>query len=296
MPTIKWPESIDIRAVQLVDQLKESWLDIILILVIGFLFYQLLKMLIERSVKLLRRDPELTQDQLSQRAETSGRVLKGVVKVVLVFIVFLLVLKELAFPLTTLLAGAGVLGVVIGLGAQNMVRDILAGFFIVLENQFGIGDVIRVGENRGRVVHMSLRVTQIRDLKGRFHTIPNGEIKSVINLSRGWAQALVDIKVAYQEDLDQVISVMEDEVTKLAQESKFKPLCLEKPIVLGVEELGESGITIRIIAKTIPLQQWDVQREIRKRIKTRFDRENITIPFPQRTVWQGNEGAQDKPN
>ena len=223
---------------------------------------------------------------ISQLLRSIGRVTIVTIAVLLTFNVFI--------NIAPILAGAGILGLAISFGAQSLVRDIISGFFILLENQFAVGDVIEAAGKSGVVERMTLRVAVLRDIDGTMHVIPNGELKVVSNKTRGWARAVVDIAVPYTEDVDRILSVVRDEA---AQFSTDKPwgLQLDGPVeVLGIEELRDNSVVIRSLLKTQPGSQWNVAREFRRRLINRFAREAIETPFQQRrvhvTVKGGAEG------
>ena len=200
-----------------------------------------------------------------------------------------MVLGELGIQLGPLLATAGIGALAIGFGAQSLVKDVISGFFIILENQYRIGDAIEVAGVSGLVESVSLRRTVLRDLEGRVHTVPNGEIKVVSNLSKEWSRSVLDIGIAYGEDIDRVVDLLSQIGKELEAEEPYKSAILEPLQILGVEQFGESQLVIRMMVKTAPLKQWDVGRELRKRIRKRFDEQGIQIPFPHRVLVQGDK-------
>ncbi len=225
--------------------------------------------------------------EVKKRAHTLGNILRHAILIILFFLAILMILGELGIQLGPLLATAGIGALAIGFGAQSLVRDVIGGFFIILENQYRIGDVIQVAGVSGMVESLSLRRTVLRDLDGRVHTIPNGEIKIVSNLSKEWSRAVLDVGVSYRENIDQVIEILSQIGEELYREEPFKSAILEPLQILGVEQFGESQIIIRMMIKTIPLKQWEVGRELRRRIKIRFDEKGIEIPFPHRVLLWG---------
>jgi small-conductance mechanosensitive channel len=225
-------------------------------------------------------------DERLQRRKTLGAFVSAVGILVIVAVTTMMILDEIGLSLGPLLATAGIAGLAIGFGAQTLVKDVIGGIFILLEDQYAIGDVVRTAGVDGVVEEVNLRTTILRDIHGVVHVVPNGEIRVVSNLTKEWSRAVLEIGVSYGEDPDRVISVLEQIAAEVHEDPIFGALLLEKPTVPGVEAFGESAITIRMMAKTAPLKQWDVAREIRRRIKHRFDEEGIEIPFPQRTVWQ----------
>jgi small conductance mechanosensitive channel len=198
-----------------------------------------------------------------------------------------MILGELGIQLGPLLATAGIGALAIGFGSQSLVKDVISGFFIILENQYRIGDVIEVSGVSGLVESLSLRSTVLRDLKGRVHTIPNGEIKVVSNLSKEWSRSVLDIGISPNENIDKVVDLLYQIGKELESEEPFKSAILESLQVLGVEKFDESQIIIRMLVKTVPLKQWEVERELRRRIKIRFDEKGIQIPLPHQVlIWE----------
>ncbi len=232
------------------------------------------------------RDP-LQASEIKKRAQTLGNILRHVFLILISFIAALMILGELGIQLGPLLATAGIGALAIGFGAQSLVKDVISGFFIILENQYRIGDVIEVAGVSGLVESLNLRRTVLRDLKGRVHTIPNGEIKVVSNLSKEWSRAVLDLGISYREDLDQVYELLTQIGKELESEEPYKSSILEPLQILGVEKFGESQVIIRMMIKTVPLKQWEVGRELRRRIKIRFDEKGIEIPFPHRVLLWG---------
>jgi small conductance mechanosensitive channel len=218
-----------------------------------------------------------------KRGRTMSQLLRSVGRVVIVTIAILLTVNVF-INIAPILAGAGILGLAVSFGAQSLVRDIISGFFILLENQFAVGDVIEAGGKSGVVERMTMRVVVLRDLEGTMHVIPNGEVKVVSNRTRGWARAVVDISIPYTEDVDRTISVVRDEAAQFSTDAVWG-LQLDGPVeVLGIEELRDNSVVIRTLLKTQPGSQWNVAREFRRRLKIRFDREAIETPFQQRRV------------
>jgi small conductance mechanosensitive channel len=220
-----------------------------------------------------------------QRAKTMGDLLKSIITGVLVAIFGTMVLSQVGVNIAPIIASAGILGIALGFGAQSLVKDFLSGVFMIFEDQFGVGDVVDVGEATGTVEAVSLRVTRLRDLDGTVWYVPNGEILRVGNKSQNWSRAVVDIGVGYDEDLARVTRVLAEVAHDLWEDDDFRSVIVEAPEVTGVEALAPDAITLRVLVKTAPMEQWGVARELRQRIKARFDHEGIEIPFPQRVVW-----------
>jgi moderate conductance mechanosensitive channel len=219
------------------------------------------------------------------RVQTIGSLLGSTVTIVIAAVVIVMALDILGYSIGPLLASAGIAGVALGFGAQNLVKDFLAGIAMLVEDQYGVGDVIDMGEATGTVEAVSLRITRLRAVDGAVWYVRNGEVMRLGNFSQEWARAVIDVGVAYDSDTAAVRRVLEDVSGGLAEEELWNELILEEPEVWGVEALGNDSVVIRVVIKTRPLEQWKVARELRERIKRRFDAEGIEIPFPQRTIW-----------
>ncbi len=230
-----------------------------------------------------------TQTRRVQRAKTMGDLLKSVITGLLIAVFGTMILSELGVNIAPIIASAGILGLALGFGAQSLVKDFLSGIFMIFEDQYGVGDVVDVGEASGTVEAVSLRVTRLRDLNGTVWYVPNGEILRVGNMSQNWSRAVVDVNVAYHEDLVRVQQVLRDVAHDLWQDEDFKDLVIEEPEVTGVEVFGPESVTLRVLLKTAPMEQWGVARALRQRLKARFDHEGIEIPLPQRVVWHREE-------
>jgi small conductance mechanosensitive channel len=248
------------------------------------------------SVKLVSRavrravddgNEEVTSDA-ERRAETLGSVLNNTARVLAVVFFLLMSLQEFGVNIGPLVAGAGIAGVALGFGAQSLVKDVISGFFLLMENQFGVGDIISVDEKHtGTVERMTLRVTQIRDSEGKAHFIPNGSVVRVVVLSKEFARAKVEVGVGYDTDIDAAIALLTQIGKDLAE--AWPDRVLEPTQVLGVEDLGESAVTLRTLTKTAPAKQWEVARELRRRILMAFREAGIDIPYPQRVIHHRGE-------
>jgi small-conductance mechanosensitive channel len=226
-----------------------------------------------------------------QRAKTMGSLLKSIVTGFIVAIIGTMMLSEVGVNVGPIIASAGIIGIALGFGAQSLVSDFLSGVFMIVEDQYGVGDEVDLGEAIGTVEAVSLRVTRVRDINGTVWYVRNGEILRVGNMSQNWARTVLDVSVAYHEDLVKVRRVLEDIAHDLWEDEDFKGRVIEEPSVWGVQELGIDGVLVRVALKTAPLEQWAVAREMRARIKARFDHEGIEIPYPQRMVWHRDAPA-----
>ena len=269
--------------------LTTSGIKIIGILITFIILSQMSKWIVKWLERFIREKDPLQAVEAKKRAQTLGKILRHALLTVIAFIAVLMILGELGIQLGPLLATAGIGAVALGFGAQSLVKDVISGFFIILEDQYRIGDAIDVAGVSGLVESVGLRTTVLRDLEGRVHTIPNGEIKVVTNLSKEWSRAVVDIGISYREDIDHIITLLSEIGKELANEEPYKSAILEPMEILGVEQFKESEIIIRMIVKTVPLKQWEVSRELRRRIKNRFDQKGIQIPFPHRLLFWGEK-------
>jgi small conductance mechanosensitive channel len=273
--------------------LTTSGIKVLGILIALVILFQMSKWIVGYLEKfVLEKDP-IQAAEAKKRANTLGTILRHALLLVISFIAILMILGELGIQLGPLLATAGIGALAIGFGAQSLVKDVISGFFIILENQYRIGDVIEVAGVSGLVESVSLRRTVLRDLEGKVHTIPNGEIKIVSNLSKEWARSVLDVGISYHEDVDQVIEILRQIGSELAAGEPWGSAILEPLQVFGVERFEDSQLVIRVVVKTVPLKQWEVGRELRKRIKFRFDEKGIEIPFPRRVLIWGDKDQNE---
>ncbi len=231
-----------------------------------------------------------------QQLTTLVQILLWGVNLLIVGSALLMLLSTFGVDITPLLASAGVAGLAISLGAQTLIKDLIGGFLILLENQYAVGDFIQVGSVSGQVEQLTLRATHVRDVNGNLHIIPNGEVRVVANQTKEWSRALVDVGVAYEEDLERVFRVLGELAELFAQDPAFGPQLLESPQVLGPMSLGDWAITVRVMVKTQPGKHLQIARELQKRINATFSREGIVSPYPRQEVWVrglGREAAQD---
>lgn len=258
------------------QQLLSVLFSTLVVGVIAVILWELASSLIERR---------MTGGALGMRARTLLPLLHTTIKVFLVIIVGLVALSALGIDITPLLAGAGVVGLAVGFGSQALVKDVITGFFILMEDQISVGDVVQVANRSGLVEAITIRTVRLRDQAGSVHTIPFGEITSVQNMTRDFSYYVFDISVAYREDTDRVVAVIRDIGAQMQTEDAWRDRILEPLEVLGVDSFGDSAVVIKARIKTRPIQQWNVGREFNRRMKKRFDAEGIEIPFPHRTIY-----------
>lgn len=271
------------------EVLARSGVRIVGIWLLAWLAYRVVRLAARRIERAVDDGDDSVTTLRERRGQTISQLLRSVGRVVILVIALLLTFN-IFIDIGPILAGAGILGLAVSFGAQSLVKDVISGFFILFENQFAIGDVIEAGGKSGVVEKMTLRVVVLRDLQGTMHVIPNSEIKVVSNMTRGWSRSVVDVGVAYDEDVDRALAVVRDEAAQFSTD-KVWGAQLDGPVeVPGVEALSDSAVVIRSLIRTQPGSQWNAAREFRRRLKNRFDRERIEIPYPQRKVHVRVEG------
>ena len=229
-----------------------------------------------------------SKEGVRKRTDTINSVLKGALKVVIILIVTFMILSELDIDIGPVLAGLGIAGIAVGFGAQYLIRDLIAGFFVVMENQYRVGDTAKIADVVGLVEEINLRKTVLRDLDGTVHHVPNGEVRVASNYTRHFSRVNFDVSVAYGTNLNHAIEVLNRIGLELAEDKTWSPLIKSTPQVLRVNNLGDSGIDIKILGDVTPSSQWAVTGELRKRIKEVFDEEGIEIPWPHVKLYFGN--------
>ena len=293
------PEMLDT-----VVNLAQTGLRIALIIAAGYVGIRFLRIALRHGEGLLIRAGEATEEvpgATKKRVATLTGVLRTVTIGLIWAVVIVVSLEQLGLDITPILAGAGIVGLAVGFGAQNLVRDILSGFFLILENQIRVGDVAIINGTGGLVEAITFRTVVLRDLSAVVHVFPNGSINTLSNMTKGWSAYVIDAGVAYKEDTDRVVEVMKQVAEEMRKDPQFWPRMLEPIEIFGVDSFGESEVTIKARLKTRPIQQWSVGREYRRRLKKAFDAAGIEIPFPHRTLYMGeasppfhlmiNEGA-----
>ncbi len=249
----------------------------------------LLKLLANKGIRSFRlyMAGRKANAQEKQRLETLGRVFRYVANVLVTALAGMLVFTELGISIAPILATAGVLGLAIGFGAQSLVKDYFSGLFLLLEDQIRHGDVIEAGGKAGLVEEVTLRYVRLRSYDGNVHYVPNGQIDTVTNMTREFSYAVIDVGVAYRENVDEVISVIREVAGELRSEGSFRNIILEDVDIAGVDNWADSAVTIRLRFKVVPIEQWTVRREFLRRLKSAFDARGIEIPFPHLTVYAG---------
>ncbi|MBN2665050.1 MAG: mechanosensitive ion channel family protein [Bacteroidales bacterium] len=260
------------------------------ILFIAFLAYLLnviIGRIIVRTVRIaVVRDENMSVESELKREDTLIHIFRGALRVILIVLALLMIMQEFGLKIGPILAGAGIVGVAVGFGGQYLIKDVITGLFMILENQYRIGDIVNIDGTSGVVQDITLRKTTLRDLDGTVHHINHGSIVLVSNLSKDFARVNIEIGIAYDTDLDHLIKVIDRTGTELAEDPVFKEFIISPPKFLRVEEFADSAIVVKILGDTKPLKQWEIAGELRKRLKIAFDREGIEIPFPQTVIHQ----------
>jgi small conductance mechanosensitive channel len=271
------------------DELVRAWLPelksalrILAILIVAWVAQAVLGRVLRRLRAMLAA--RSTDREESKRIETLARVLRYTLAVVIMLVTGMLVLNELGVSIAPILGAAGVVGVAVGFGAQSLIKDYFNGFFILVENQIRVGDVVAIADKGGLVEEITLRRVKLRDYDGSVHYVPNGLITTVTNRSTEFANAVVDVGIAYRSSIDAAFDALRQVARELRADPGFAPRILDDLEIAGVENLADSAIVIRCRIRVVPLEQWTVRRELLKRVKEAFDRNGIEIPFPQRTV------------
>ncbi|MEW5899345.1 MAG: mechanosensitive ion channel family protein [Bacillota bacterium] len=278
--------SWDAFLIPLTDWLVTTGLRILLVLAGTFIFVRLIVTALKRFERVLA-DKAGGSGEQEKRIRTLIGLLRKIAWIGSVVVAIVIILGILDIDIRPIITAAGIGGLALGFGAQSLVRDVISGFFMLLEDQIRVGDVVVLNGTAGEVVEMNLRTTVLRDLSGTVHIFPNGNITSVSNMTKDWSRYVIDVGVAYKEDVDYVMEVLKKIGTELSADPEFGQYILKPLEVLGVDNFGPSEIVIKVMITTVPLKQWYVGRELRRRIKKRFDELGIEIPFPHTTVYWG---------
>lgn len=283
LPKFSWEE--------LAGWASGSGMRIVVVAGAAFLVIRILNMLISRLPGILliraRIASPLQYREQSQRLDTVTRLMQSLATAIVVGLAVLIMLREVGLDITPILAGLGIGGLALGFGAQNLVRDVISGFFIILENQIAVGDVAKINGKGGLVEAIRLRTIVLRDLDGTVHVIPAGSINELSNMTKDFSYYVVDLGVAYKENTDHVVAVVKEVAAELRRDPEYAHRILEDLEVLGVDQFADSAVVIKARIKTMPIQQWAVGRELRRRIKFAFDEKGIEIPFPHLSIYVG---------
>jgi small conductance mechanosensitive channel len=265
------------RVVQGLSESNISLINLVIVTVGTIFLMRFASALIKTVFHLFERGALNRHEPASRRRlQTLSATLRGITQTIILFLGLMTFLDQLHINITPILASAGVLGIAIGLGAQSLIRDFFAGFLILLEDQFSVGDTVKIGETNGTVEQLTLRVTRVRGLDGSLTSIPNGSVGAVVNFSKGWSRVVLDIEIDYYQDVDRAMRVVLETAKQVKEENPAN--IIEEPAMLGVDKLGAASVTLRLLAKTATGKQAEVGRELRRRVKLAFDQEGIKTP------------------
>jgi len=260
------------------------------LLISSVFFYKFFHRIIDKSVRIaVGPDSNMSEESDKKLEGTLIRIFTGAARIIILIMAALMVLQEVGLKIGPVLAGAGIVGLAFGFGGQYLIKDIITGLFIILENQYRIGDVVNIDGTSGLVQDISLRKATLRDLDGTVHHIPHGTIALVSNLSKDFARVNLNIGVAYDTNLEHLIEVIDRTGNDLAEDPAYKEFVIAPPKFLRIDEFADSAVIVKILGETKPLKQWEISGELRKRLKIAFDKEGIEIPFPQRVIHQAKE-------
>jgi small conductance mechanosensitive channel len=276
-----------------VDWFLTSGLHITLVLILALIALKAAKVLSTRLISVVVRqkvDPEF-----QKRTQTLGSIVRYVLIIAIIIVAAMTVLKELGVEIGPVLAAAGIVGLAVGFGAQSLVKDVISGFFILLEDQIRVGDVVQIAGKGGLVEKINLKTTILRDLAGNVHYVPNGHIDVVTNMTKDFSRYVFDIGVAYRENVDEVIGVIKEVDEELRNDPDYKDDILESIEILGLDQFADSAVIVKARTTTVPIKQWRVGREFNRRLKKKFDERNIEIPFPHVTLYMGQDKQGQSP-
>ncbi len=285
----EWLNNLDISG----KAIFEAGVTIVAVLILALVMLKMAQVLSSRVTSMLvKKRPD---GESKKRAETLSGVVRNVFVVMIWTIAIMVALSEVGIEIGPILAAAGIVGLAVGFGAQDLVKDVINGFFILLEDQIRVGDVVQIAGKAGLVEKVNLKMTILRDLQGHVHFIPNGSIDTVTNMTKEFSFYLFEFGVAYREDVDHVIEVIKQVDEDIRNDEDFKNEILEPIEILGLDKFADSAIIIKARIKTMPIKQWHVGREFNRRIKKAFDEKDIEIPFPHLTLYMGQDKSGDAP-
>jgi small conductance mechanosensitive channel len=279
---------------QTVDWIVKSGPKVVVILVLMFIGVKLSGVIAGRLFALIGRRKKM-DEEYKKRADTLSAVIGYLISATVIIVAALMILAELDIQIGPILAAAGVAGLAVGFGAQHLVQDIISGFFILLDDEIRVGDVVQIADKGGLVERLNLRMVVLRDLSGNVHYVRNGKIDVVTNMTKDYSRYVFDIGVAYREDVDEVIQLIKQVDEELRSDPAFGPDIIEPIEILGLDQFAQSAVIVKARTKTKPIKQWGVAREFNRRLKKKFDQQNIEIPFPHVTVYMGQDKTGQAP-
>jgi small conductance mechanosensitive channel len=273
--------------------LYDQGVNVVIVIIITIFLMRFASALIKTIFTLFERGAA-SRDEIAarRRLKTLSAILRGIVQSIISFVGLMVLLGQLNVNITPILASAGVVGIAVGFGAQSLIKDLFAGFLILLEDQYNVGDTVKIGENTGTVEQLTLRVTRIRGIDGSLTTIPNGTITTVSNMSKDWSRVVLDVEVSYTEDVDRAMELVLATARQMKEEMPHE--ILEEPAMLGIDKLSSTSLTLRLMVKTSPSKHFEIGRELRRRIKLAFEREGIRSPMTQQQLSMAKRGEGSK--
>ena len=272
-----------------INWLLTSGLHIVIVVVLTLILIRVARILSTRLIAIVIKQKE--DPEFQKRTQTLGSIVRTISIITILAVASITVLKELGIEIGPILAAAGIVGLAVGFGAQSLVKDVISGFFMLLEDQIRVGDVVQIAGKGGLVEKINLKTTILRDLAGNVHYVPNGHIDVVTNMTKDFSRYVFDIGVAYRENVDEVIEVIKEVDEELRNDPDYKDDILEPIEILGLDQFADSAVIVKARTTTVPIKQWRVGREFNRRLKKKFDERDIEIPFPHVTLYMG-QGKQ----
>ncbi len=284
---------IELYLQKTIDWLLSSGLRVLLILILTFVAIKVGRIISAKLFSEISKRKE--EDEFRKRADTLSSMIRYALTIAIAAVAIIMILGELGIEIGPILAAAGILGLAVGFGAQNLVQDVISGFFILLENQIRVNDVVEIAGKKGLVEKINLRMTILRDLSGNVHYVRNGKIDVVTNYTKDFSRYLFDIGVAYRENVDEVIEVIKEVDEEMRNDPQYQKDILEPIDIMGLDQFADSAVVIRARNKTMPGKQWAIGREFKRRLKQKFDEKDIEIPFPHLTLYPGKDKQGQSP-
>jgi small conductance mechanosensitive channel len=272
---------------EIIEWFLSSGIKISLTVILTLVALKVAKRLANRFIALVLKQGE--DEEFHKRTQTLGSIVRYTLIITILIVGMMIILREVGIEIGPLIAAAGVVGLAVGFGAQSLVKDVITGFFIFLEDQIRVGDVVQVAGKTGIVERINMRTTMLRDLAGNAHYVPNGTIDTVTNMTKEYSRYVFEVGVAYREDVDEVIEVMKAVDEELRNDPGYKDDILEPLEVFGLDQFADSALIIKARTTTKPIRQWAIGREFNRRLKKKFDEQNIEIPFPHITLYMGQD-------
>lgn len=283
----------NVHIAKLIEWLLSSGIRITFILILMFVFLRVANLISNRVFLAIGKSSD--DPEFQKRSDTLSSIVRHILIATIIIVSAMMILRQLGIEIGPILAAAGIVGLAVGFGAQSLVKDLISGFFILLEDQFRVGDVVEIAGKSGLVERINLKTTILRDLAGNVHYIPNGQIDTVTNMTKEYSRYVFEIGVAYRENVEEVIEIMKEVDEELRNDPEFKDDIISPIEIMGLDKFADSALIIKARTTTKPIKQWRVGREFNLRLKKKFDQRNIEIPFPHVTLYLGEDKAGQAP-